>query len=141
MFHAHTYIFQIPIIMSNTPGRNVNFCNHFIFDKTVPSFIPINKNKELIIATNIAIIAGAYPNKDAPIPAPNESTERAIPRSNASPAEMVPDLSKSATVGFREIRITNPSEAISNFQTFSSCFGSSFSHFEKIDIIPKSLFQ
>ncbi len=103
MFHARTYIFQIPIIMSNTPGRNVNFCNHFIFDKTVPSFIPINKNKELITATNIAIIAGAYPNKDAPIPAPNESTERAIPRSNASPAEMVPDLSKSATVGFRKI--------------------------------------
>ena len=25
MFHAHTYIFQIPIMMSNTPGRNVNF--------------------------------------------------------------------------------------------------------------------
>ena len=90
-------------MMSNTPGRNVNFCNHFIFDKTVPSFIPINKNKELITATNIMHHSGCIPNKDAPIPAPNESTERAIPRSNASPAEMVPDLSKSATVGFRKI--------------------------------------
>lgn len=103
MFHASTYIFQIPIIMSKIPGRNVNFCNHRIFDKTVPSLIPINKNKELIIATNTAIIAGAYPSKDAPIPAPNESTERAIPRSKASPPEIVPDLSKSATVGFRKI--------------------------------------
>ncbi|MMZ51678.1 hypothetical protein D1872_134210 [compost metagenome] len=61
----------------------------------------------------------------APIPAPNASRERAIPRNIASIPEIVPERSISASVGRLRICTTRPSALISNatsdFGSPSSC--------------------
>lgn len=101
--------------MSNILGRNVNFCNYFIFDKIVLSFILINKNKEFIIVINIVIIVGVYFNKDVLILVLNEFIERVILRSNVFFVEMVFDLLKFVIVGFCKIWIIRFSEVIFNF--------------------------
>ena len=89
--------------MSKTPGRKDKFFTSLLFESNLPLWSPLQINIELINPIVAARINGEMPIIAAPIPAPNASSERAIPRTSASTPLIVPDLSKSASDGFCKI--------------------------------------
>jgi hypothetical protein len=113
--------------MRTIPGTKVNFCSQDILDNTAPNFIPKKTSPELNIDTAKLKYNGENPSMAAPIPAPKESRDNASPSINASTPVIVPDLSKSATIGFFKILMTIQSDLISKLIITFSCGMTSFS--------------
>lgn len=85
--------------INNTGGTKAKRFTKENLVKINPVLIPVNRNKPLIMATDMVVISGEYPSSEAPMPAPKASRARADPSKNASFAEILPERSRSALSG------------------------------------------